>query len=111
MRRLTVSTLPGRLGFLVEDGVKTGGMVTIDAAGALDKIILRFSFKLTAGADWRAVVTGPSYPSIDEYREFGGRAGIVQRGAADATSAQLLVAFSVVVIADHRGTETLLAYR
>lgn len=113
MRRLTVSTLPGRLVLLVEDGIETGGMVTIHAAGTLDKITLRFPFQLTAGADRRTVVAGPSYPSIDKYRKFRGRAGIVQRRAADAASAQLLVdvAFGVVVIADHRGTEALLAYR
>lgn len=114
VRCLTMSTFPGRLGLLVEDGVEAGGVVTLDAAGALDEIVLRFSFQLTTGTDGRTVIAGPRYSPIDDNREFRWRAGIVQGRAAYATSAQFLVgcvALVVVVVADRRCAQTLLAYR
>lgn len=45
-------TLPGRLVLLVEGRIDAGGMVTLDAAGALDEIILRLPFQLAASAGW-----------------------------------------------------------
>lgn len=110
VRRLTMPTFPGRLVLLIENGIETDGMIRFSAASALDEITLRFPLQLATSADRRAVVAGPGYPSVDEYRKFRRRARIVQRCAADVTPAQLLVAF-VVVVPRYRSTEALLAYR
>lgn len=119
MRRLTVPTPPGCFVLFVERGIEAGGMVTLDAAGALHQIVLRFAFQLTAGTGRRAIVAGPRDASVDEDRELRGRARVVERRAAHATPAQLLrgvplrvgVAVGVVVVPGYRSAEALFAYR
>lgn len=106
-------TPPRRPVLLVKARVEAARVVALDAAGALDQIILRLPLQLTAGACRRAVVAGPADPPVDKHRELRRRARVVQGGAADATPAQLLVgvALVVVVVAGHRGAKALPADR
>lgn len=90
VRRLAMPALPGRLVLLVRRWVEARGVVALDAAGALDQVVVGLALELAARADGRAVVAGPRAAPVHEDRELRRRARVVHRGPARAAPAQLL---------------------